>query len=366
MTKEDMENNNFKNADYIEADISGDFSQEFFSVVNTVDFADELLNIAIFQGASDIHIQPFKDRTEIRLRINGKIKSNQHITNEQYLEVVGRYKVLSQLRIDIKDIPQDGSFSHLNYRVRISTMPSIDGECVVLRLLDSLSLQIQYLPDTGMSQCIFKRLLNTIRSMPGLIVFSGATGSGKSTSAYSLLASLIEDNKQILTIEDPIERRVAGLRQIQIRPISGFTYAHALKASMRQDPDIIYVGEVRDSETMKSVMSLSLTGHTVITTIHARDVRMAIRRCVYLGADAYELSMVLRAFFNQRLEIVPNDFTWSSKQIAVFESLINDKDGDVYNCFLNSENINDINLSDYKENFTYESMSEDFENKFKS
>lgn len=329
-----------------------------------VDFADEIINSAIYYGASDIHIQPFKDKTEILFRINGQIKQNQYITNEQYLEVVGRYKVLSQLRIDIKDIPQDGSFSHFNYRIRVSTMPSVDGECLVLRLLDSLSLNIKYLPDAGMSKYIFKHLLNAIKESPGLIIFSGATGSGKSTSAYSLLSSLIEENKQILTIEDPIERRVVGLRQIQIRPISGFTYAHALKASMRQDPDIIYVGEVRDSETMRSVMSLSLTGHTVITTIHARDVKMAIRRCVYLGADAYELSMVLRAVFNQKLELVPEGFSWPSKQIALFESLINDKDGDVYDCFLNSKNIDNTDLNNYQDIFTYESMSCDLQNKF--
>jgi competence protein ComGA len=169
---------------------------------------------------------------------------------------------------------------------------------------------------------------------------------------------LIEENKQVLTIEDPVEKRLDGLRQVQIRPQSGFNYSQALKASMRQDPDVIYVGEVRDSDTMKSVMSLALTGHTVVTTIHARDVKMTIRRCKYLGADSYEFSMVIRAIFNQRLENVSKKAKWNFDQIAVFESLINNKEGDAYGVFTD-ENEGRSNVYRYKEEFTYESMDED-------
>ena len=233
---------------------------------------------------------------------------------------------------------------------------------MVLRILDSASLQIQYLTDAGMSQGIFQNLLSGLRTSPGLVIFSGPTGSGKSTSAYSLLSSLIEENKQILTIEDPVERRIEGLRQVQIRPQSGFNYAQALKASMRQDPDVIYVGEVRDSDTMKSVMNLALTGHTVITTIHARDIRMAIRRCRYLGADAYELSMVTRAIFNQRLEKVESGAEWNFEQIAMFESLINNKGGDAQGVFMDDDSSG-LDNARYKQEFTYESMEEDRDNK---
>jgi type IV pilus assembly protein PilB len=313
------------------------------------DQADLLIDDAIKLSASDIHIQPFKDKTEIRFRIKGQMSVGWYIKYEQYIELIGRYKILAQMRIDIKDIPQDGSFGHSNYRVRVSTIPGVEGECMVLRVIDSAGLKIQHLTDTGMSSSVFNSLLESLRKSPGLVIFSGPTGSGKSTSAYSLLTSLVEENKQVLTIEDPVEKRLDGLRQVQIRPQSGFNYSQALKASMRQDPDVIYVGEVRDSDTMKSVMSLALTGHTVITTIHARDVRMTIRRCRYLGADSYEFSMVIKA-------------KWPHRQIAVFESLINNKDGDVYDVFTD-ENNGKSDTSRYKEEFTYESMEEDKENK---
>lgn len=334
---------------------------ELLPLLNSKDQADTLISDAVKMKASDVHIQPFKDKAEIRFRIKGQMSVGYYINYEQYIELIGRYKILAQMRIDIKDVPQDGSFGHLNYRVRISTIPSVDGECMVLRVLDSASLKIQYLTDTGMSFYIFQSLLESIRRSPGLIIFSGPTGSGKSTSAYSLLTSLVEDNKQVLTIEDPVEKRLDGLRQVQIRPQSGFNYSQALKASMRQDPDVIYVGEVRDSDTMKSVMSLALTGHTVVTTIHARDVRMTARRCKYLGADSYEFSMVIRAIFNQRLENISKKSKWNFDQIAVFESLINDKDGDVYGVFTD-ENEDNCNHR-YKEEFTYESMEEDRKNK---
>lgn len=329
---------------------------------NSKDQADTLISDAIKLKASDIHIQPFKDKTEIRFRIKGKMSDGLFINYEQYIELIGRYKILSQMRIDIKDIPQDGSFGYINYRVRVSTIPGVDGECMVLRVIDSASLKIKYLTDTGMSFGVFQRLLESLRLSPGLIIFSGPTGSGKSTSAYSLLTSLVEENKQVLTIEDPVEKRLDGLRQVQVRPQSGFNYAEALKASMRQDPDVIYVGEIRDSDTMKSVMSLALTGHTVVTTIHARDVKMAIRRCRYLGADSYEFSMVLKAVFNQRLESVAKDSGWGFEQIAVYESLINDKDGDAYGVFV-EENDGRSNNYRYKQEFTYESMEEDRESK---
>ena len=326
------------------------------------DQADLLIDDAIKLSASDIHIQPFKDKTEIRFRIKGQMSVGWYIKYEQYIELIGRYKILAQMRIDIKDIPQDGSFGHSNYRVRVSTIPGVEGECMVLRVIDSAGLKIQHLTDTGMSSSVFNSLLESLRKSPGLVIFSGPTGSGKSTSAYSLLTSLVEENKQVLTIEDPVEKRLDGLRQVQIRPQSGFNYSQALKASMRQDPDVIYVGEVRDSDTMKSVMSLALTGHTVITTIHARDVRMTIRRCRYLGADSYEFSMVIKAIFNQRLENVFKNAKWPHRQIAVFESLINNKDGDVYDVFTD-ENNGKSDTSRYKEEFTYESMEEDKENK---
>lgn len=325
---------------------------------NSVDQADALIVDAIKLGASDVHIQPSKKKVEVKFRIKGNMSVGRYINYEQYVELIGRYKILAQMRIDIKDIPQDGSFGHLNFRVRVATIPGVDGECMVLRILDSASLQIQYLTDAGMSQNIFHNLLDSLRISPGLVIFSGPTGSGKSTSAYSLLTSLIEENKQILTIEDPVERRLDGLRQVQIRPQSGFNYSQALKASMRQDPDVIYVGEVRDSDTMKSVMNLALTGHTVITTIHARDVKMTIRRCRYLGADAYELSMVIRAIFNQRLEKVESGTNWNFEQIAMFESLINNKGGDAYGVFTD-ENSGKADNDRYKEEFTYESMEED-------
>jgi len=345
-----------EDSEYIESPL------QYLQSRNSKDQADALVFDAIKLSASDIHIQPFKDKTEIRFRIKGQMSVGRFISYEQYIELIGRYKILAQMRIDIKDIPQDGSFGHLNYRVRVSTIPGVDGECMVLRVLDSASLKIQHLPDTGMSSFVFQSLLDSLRKSPGLVIFSGPTGSGKSTSAYSLLTSLIEENKQVLTIEDPVEKRLDGLRQVQIRPQSGFNYSQALKASMRQDPDVIYVGEVRDSDTMKSVMSLALTGHTVVTTIHARDVKMTIRRCRYLGADSYELSMVIRAIFNQRLEAVTRESLWNFDQIAVFESLINNKDGDVYEVFTD-EHDGKSNSHKYKEEFTYESMEEDRENK---
>lgn len=330
--------------------------------INSKDQADTLISDAVKMSASDIHIQPFKDKTEIRFRIKGQMSRGLYIKYEQYIELIGRYKILAQMRIDIKDIPQDGSFGYLNYRVRVSTIPGVDGECMVLRVIDSASLKIKYLTDTGMSFVVFQNLLESLRVSPGLVVFSGPTGSGKSTSAYSLLTSLVEENKQVLTIEDPVEKRLDGLRQVQVRPQSGFNYSQALKASMRQDPDVIYVGEIRDADTMKSVMSLALTGHTVVTTIHARDVKMAIRRCKYLGADSYEFSMVLKAVFNQRLEVVSKNISWEFDQIAVFESLINNKDGDAYGVFVD-ESEGKTNNYRYKQEFTYESMDEDRENK---
>ena len=327
---------------------NSDLSFLYIHSNNSIDQANALIEDAINLSASDIHIQPFKDNTEIRFRIKGEMSSGRSINYEQYIELIGRYKILSQMRIDVKDIPQDGSFGYSDYRVRVATIPGVDGECMVLRILDATSLRIQYLTDTGMSYDIFQKLMDSLHS-PGLVIFSGATGSGKSTSAYSLLTSLVEDNKQVLTIEDPVERRVDGIRQVQIRPQSGFNYVQALRASMRQDPDVIYVGEVRDTDTMKSVMNLALTGHTVITTIHARDIKMTLRRCKYLGADSYELSMVVRAVFNQKLKIANS--SWDHNQIAVFESLISNGS----DLFIDNE----LNYSE----LNYYSFEDDMKNK---
>jgi type IV pilus assembly protein PilB len=259
---------------------------------------------AVVEGASDIHFQPKKDFMNVKFRIDGFLRDRGHQSNRVSLTITSRLKIMSKMDISQKRIPQDGRIS-LSLRdkmidIRASTFPSLYGENVVLRVLDKTKT-IPSLADIGLSDediNIFKK----ITGIPnGMIIASGPTGSGKSTTIYSFINELDRRDKNIMTIEDPIENEIQEAVQSNVNPKAGVTFYSALKAILRQDPDIIYVGEIRDPDTAKVSVNAALTGHLVLSTLHTNDAVASIVRLHEMGISPELIASVLKCSIAQRL-----------------------------------------------------------------
>lgn len=271
--------------------------------ISATDFISTLLTAATSVRASDIHLQPEKDFLQIRFRVDGVLQEAARLNSIIYKSLISRIKILSKLKINVTKVPQDGSFvisaGFHQYEIRVSLLPSTYGEAVVMRLLgEQVALEVK---DIGMRALAFERIQAEIKKPNGLILTTGPTGSGKTTTLYSFLKNVNKPGVKIITLENPVEYRLEGVEQIQIDKKAGLTFATALKSTLRQDPDILMVGEIRDSDTAEAAAQAALTGHLVFSTIHTNDSSGAIPRLLNLGIQPVVLAPALTAVIAQRL-----------------------------------------------------------------
>ncbi|MBC2713340.1 MAG: Flp pilus assembly complex ATPase component TadA [Desulfosarcina sp.] len=265
---------------------------------------NSILSQAVREGASDIHISPEKDFVQVRFRVDGKLHEVPAPPKSLILLIISRLKILSNMDISLSRIPQDGRFTirmdNKEINIRASTIPTIYGENMVLRLLDT-SGGVYSLEHLGMSEADIRKLEPIINKPYGMILSTGPTGSGKSTTLYSILKKINQPDINIITIEDPVEYRVNKIRQIQLNRKAGMTFASGLRSIMRQDPDVIMVGEIRDSETAGIAVQSALTGHRVLSTVHTNDAAGAITRFIDMGIEPFLVSSVMLVSIAQRL-----------------------------------------------------------------
>ncbi|MFO8032549.1 MAG: ATPase, T2SS/T4P/T4SS family [Desulfohalobiaceae bacterium] len=265
---------------------------------------NSILAQAVKERASDIHLSPEKDRVQTRFRIDGKLREMSTPPKNLFPALVSRIKILANMDISVTRIPQDGRFTVIlqkrEINVRASCIPTIYGENVVLRLLD-MSAKAFTLDDLGMQEEDLAKMESAIHKPYGMILSTGPTGSGKSTSLYASLRRINHPNINIVTLEDPVEYRVEGVRQVQLNRRAGMTFASGLRSILRQDPDVIMVGEIRDSETAHTAVQSAMTGHRMFSTVHTNDAAGAITRLIDMGVEPFLVSSVLLVSCAQRL-----------------------------------------------------------------
>ncbi len=263
-----------------------------------------LLTQAARDGASDVHIEPYERHSSVRFRVDGTLREVVQPNRALHAALISRLKIMAQLDISEKRLPQDGRISlRIGTRamdVRVSTLPSAHGERAVLRLLDKSQNKIE-LESVGLQGEVLQRLESLIGQPHGIILVTGPTGSGKTTTLYAALSRLDAGTQNIMTVEDPIEYELAGVGQTQVNPKIDLTFAKALRAILRQDPDVIMIGEIRDFETAQIAIQASLTGHLVLATLHTNDAASAVTRLTDMGVEPFLLSSSLLGVLAQRL-----------------------------------------------------------------
>lgn len=265
---------------------------------------DTLLEYAIFENASDIHIEPSEKEVSVRYRIDGVLRNVMTLPKSVHAGIIARIKILSNLKLDEHRLPQDGRFkiSTAEYKVsfRVSVIPAYDGEKIVMRTLNEQTGIIS-LEQLGFQKKPLEKIKRNIEKPHGLILVTGPTGSGKTTTLYAILNILNKPEVNITTIEDPIEYRMTGLNQSQVNPKIGYTFAGGLRAFLRQDPDIIMVGEIRDKETAQIAIHAALTGHLVLSTLHTNDAPTTLPRLSEMGIPAFLVASTANVIVAQRL-----------------------------------------------------------------
>ena len=290
-----------KDASAEDQNVSQDDFAENSPIAQTVNL---LLEYAIKSNASDIHIEPREDYVQVRYRIDGVLKEVNKLPRNVHGALVSRIKILSNLKIDERRVPQDGRFkikvSGKQYALRVSTLPIADGEKVVMRILDesNQAVKLDQLGYWGLSLATVK---NAMAQPNGMILVTGPTGSGKSTSLFSVLSELNTPDVNISTIEDPVEYKIPGVNQTQTNAKAGMTFASGLRALLRQDPNIIMVGEIRDNETAKTAIQASITGHLVLSSFHANSTAAAFSRMIDMIGQNPIFSSSIRLLIAQRL-----------------------------------------------------------------
>lgn len=263
-----------------------------------------ILEQAIRLRASDVHIEPLIGETRVRYRVDGILQERLMLPHRLQDAVVSRIKILADMKIDEKRIPQDGRFNfkmgESEVDLRVSTLPTVHGEKVVMRLLKK-SGGIPTMGELGLRGLALKHLETAIQRPHGIILVTGPTGSGKTTTLYAVLAILNNTKVNIMTLEDPVEYEMAGINQVQINPAAGLTFATGLRSFLRQDPNIILVGEIRDAETTELAIQAALTGHLVFSTLHTNNAAGAIPRLIDLGAEPFLVASALNAMVGQRI-----------------------------------------------------------------
>jgi type IV pilus assembly protein PilB len=286
-------------------DLSGDELKKMAEDLPIVRIVDTLLRHAIVQGASDIHIEPMEDQVLVRYRIDGILHDAMTLPRTAAAGIVARIKVLSNLKLDEKRLPQDGRFKMETeadkVSFRVSILPTFFGEKTVMRLLRETVGEGFTLETLGFHGENLERIYKALKQTTGIILISGPTGSGKTTTLYTMLDILNQPDVNISTVEDPIEYQMPRVNQTQVNSAIGFTFANGLRSLVRQDPDIIMVGEIRDSETASLAINAALTGHLVLSTIHTNSASGAIPRLIDMGVEPFLLVSTLRVVVGQRL-----------------------------------------------------------------
>ncbi|MCB0334048.1 MAG: type II/IV secretion system protein [Bdellovibrionales bacterium] len=266
---------------------------------------ETILREALKRGASDIHIEPFEEALKIRFRIDGALQEIQSLPPKLTQAIVSRLKIMAELDICERRIPQDGCIRMRGKDAeeadfRISTLPSVHGEKIVMRVLGRTNLN-RTLSDVGIPPKQLKLLRNAIARPDGIVLVTGPTGSGKTTTLYSCLTELSDPEKSLFTAEDPVEGTLPAITQVQVNSAVGLTFGSVLRALLRQDPDIILVGEIRDKETIDIAMKAALTGHLVLSTLHTNDTAATIQRILNMGVEPYLISSAVNLIVAQRL-----------------------------------------------------------------
>ncbi len=304
-----------RSADKAVQDIKNEYVETARTVTNTeVDAAvdnapivrliNSVIDVAITDGASDIHIEPLISSVRIRYRLDGKLKIIRDVPKDAQNAIITRIKILSNMDIAERRLPQDGRFDYKFrenvYSIRVSILPTTNGEKAVLRILDKYNFRIrkEFLGFTKENFDKFEKLI----SIPnGLVLVTGPTGTGKSTTLYAMLSELNKTSENIITIEDPVEYVIEGISQVQVNPKIGLDFAEALRTFLRQDPDVIMVGEIRDPETADIAIRSAITGHLVLSTMHTNDAVSAVARLIEMGIAPYILAVSLMGVISQRL-----------------------------------------------------------------
>jgi type II secretory ATPase GspE/PulE/Tfp pilus assembly ATPase PilB-like protein len=269
-----------------------------------INLVNLLLLEAVQSRTSDVHIEPFENELKVKYRIDGVLVEQPPPPKHLQPALIGRIKIMSGMNIAERYVPQDGHitlrFEGRKVDIRVSTVPTLYGESVVMRILDKSSLPLN-LETLGMRESLRKQMDRLIAKPHGMVLVTGPTGSGKTTTLYAALSKLYDPRKKIITIEDPVEYELSGINQIPVNPKRGLTFATGLRHILRQDPDVIFVGEIRDSETADIAIRSALTGHLIFSTLHTNDAVSSIGRLIDMGAEPYLVASVLEAILAQRL-----------------------------------------------------------------
>lgn len=306
-TASDIMNDINKEYDANEALMQAEVSDSDERIDNApvVKLVNTLVENAYRKNASDIHIEPFKTKTRIRFRIDGELVEQMSVKANVHNALVTRIKILAGMNIAEKRIPLDGRYGvHIdgvNQDLRVSSIPTVYGEKVVIRLLATGDEKARKITDLGMTDYNYEMFSNILRCPHGVLLVTGPTGSGKSTTLYAALGELSKPNVNIVTVEDPVEKKMDGINQVQINDKAGMTFAAALRSILRQDPDVIMLGEIRDGETADIAIRAAITGHLVLSTLHTNDAAGTIMRLVDMGVAPYMVATSLIGVVAQRL-----------------------------------------------------------------
>ena len=262
--------------------------------------------------ATDIHIEPFQTYTRIRIRVNGDLIELMNISNVVHNSLITRIKIISGMNIAEKRVPQDGRFTQIvdgtTLDVRVSNLPTVNGEKCVIRILATGDVGVRKITDLGMTDYNYNRFSRLIKVPQGVMLVTGPTGSGKTTTLYASLGELAKPNVNVITVEDPVEKNIEGINQCQVNVKAGMTFAAALRSILRQDPDIVMVGEMRDQETAEIAIRAAITGHLVLSTLHTNDAASTVTRLVDMGVAPYMVATSLIGIVAQRLcKVVCNE-----------------------------------------------------------
>ena len=270
-----------------------------------VKLATTIVENAFRADATDIHIEPFKTYTRIRIRVNGDLVELMNVSNVVQNSLTTRLKLISGMNIAEKRIPQDGRFTQVvdgtTLDVRVSSLPTVNGEKIVIRILSTGQIALRKITDLGMTDYNYAMFESMIKCPHGVILVTGPTGSGKTTTLYAALGELAKPNVNVITVEDPVEKNIDGINQVQVNSKAGMTFAAALRSILRQDPDIVMIGEMRDSETADIGIRAAITGHLVLSTLHTNDAASTIVRLVDMGVAPYMVATSLIGVIAQRL-----------------------------------------------------------------
>ncbi len=270
-----------------------------------VKLANTIVENSFRADATDIHIEPFKTYTRIRIRVNGDLVELMNVSNVVHNSLATRLKLISGMNIAEKRVPQDGRFTQVvdgtTLDVRVSSLPTVNGEKIVIRILSTGQIALRKITDLGMTDYNYSMFESMIKCPHGVMLVTGPTGSGKTTTLYAALGELAKPNVNVITVEDPVEKNIEGINQVQVNTKAGMTFAAALRSILRQDPDIVMIGEMRDAETAEIAIRAAITGHLVLSTLHTNDAASTIVRLVDMGVASYMVATSLIGVIAQRL-----------------------------------------------------------------